>query len=292
MTRNWQVYYHAAFGALGALVAWQLLGLIHTAAWNIYLANGFIGAGIGALIGGMLGLVEGLLVRRSILWAVVGLVGGAFFGLLGGMVGLLVGGVVFTWIEGGLVARVLGWVLFGAFMGAGLGLVHLSLRRAAYGVVGGMLGGFLGGLFYEVLTQLFLKWSDTAQMILSAVGLVILGVLLGAMIPLSVSVIGGLRSERGLIIYLNGPRQGMEIEVVGPALVGSSDACEVYVPDKHVERRQAQLRPGPRGFEMANIGALQPLFVNESLLTPGRSTILADGALIQVGQISLRFQNG
>lgn len=292
MTRNWQVYYHACLGAIGALIAWQLIGLIHTSGWNIHLANGFTGAGIGAMIGGMLGMAEGLLVRRSFLWAALGIVGGAGLGLLSGMVGLLLGGLVFTWIKGGLIARVLGWILFGAFLGCGLGLLRLSMRRALYGIVGGALGGLAGGLFYEVVTQLLLKWSDVAQIFLSAVGLVVVGLLLGGMIPLSVSVIGGLRAERGLIVYLNGPRQGMEIEVVGPALLGSSDACDVYIPDSRVERKQAELRPGPRGFEVANIGTLQPLFVGENLLTPGRAVLLADEALIQIGQISLRFQAG
>lgn len=218
--------------------------------------------------------------------------GGALVGMFSGMLGLWLGGWVFIAIKGGLMARVLGWLVFGAFLGAGLGIVRLSLRRALYGLVGGVLGGLIGGLMYELFTQVLLEWSGQAQIFLSAIVLALIGILLGVIIPLSVTVISGLRSERGMIVYLNGPRQGTEIELVGPVAIGSSDACEVYVPDRRVEKRQAEIQPGPQGFAVRNVGGVQPFMVDQSMVTAGRELALPDGAILQFGEISLRFQVG
>lgn len=292
MTKFWQVYYHGVFGAVGALIAWQIIGLVDTSTWNVHLANLATGSGFGLVVGAALGIVDGALVRRSPVWTLIGAGGGAAVGALSGLLGLWLGGIIFIKIGGGLLARVLGWIVFGACLGAGMGAVRLSFKRAVYGVVGGALGGLLGGLLYELFTQLFLQRSEQVQMVLSALGLALMATALGVMIPLAVTVIGVWRAERGLIVYLNGPRQGTEIELVGPVAVGSSDACEVYVPDVHVEKRQAKIYNGSQGFWVRNIGALQPFYVDQSLVTPGRELTLPDGAFLQFGEISLRFQAG
>lgn len=290
MTRAWQIYYNAAFGAFGALSAWMVIGLINTRAWNVHLANLFVGAGMGLLIGGALGGVEGLMVRRSLLRSLLGAAGGALVGMVSGMIGLWLGGLVFLLIQGGLIARVFGWLLFGSFLGAGLGVVGWNLKKSLYGVIGGAVGGLIGGLFYEIFTHLFLKWSEQAQMVLGAVGLSLIGVALGMMIPLSVSFISALRSERGLIVYLNGPRRGTEVEIVQRILIGSSDACEVYVPDRRVEKKQAEVTLGERGFHVQNVGSVQPFWVDQQLIVPGRQIPLQNGAMIQMGEAALRFQ--
>jgi hypothetical protein len=290
MTKAWQIYYNAILGALGALVAWSLVGQVNTTSWNIHLANLFAGAGVGLFIGAALGVVEGLIVKRSLVRTLIGVVGGAVVGVISGMAGLLVGGVVFVLIGGGLVARVLGWISLGAFLGLGQGLVSLNGKRALYGLVGGIVAGLVGGLCYEVFTQLFLEQSSQVQVFLSAVGLVLIGVSLGIIIPLSVSIISSLRDERGLIVYLEGPRKGTEVEVVGSASMGSSDACEVYVQDKRMEKKQAEISRGVQAFEIRNIGALQSFYVDQTLLAPGQSMALQSGALIQMGEILMRFQ--
>lgn len=290
MTKAWQIYYNAILGAVGALVAWSLAGLVDTTSWNVHLANLFAGAVVGLFIGGALGIVEGLIVKRSALRTVIGVIAGMVVGLISGMAGLLVGGVVFVLIGGGLIARVLGWISLGAFLGLGQGLVSLNGKRALYGLAGGALAGLVGGLFYEVFTQLFLEQSSQVQVFLSAVGLILIGVSLGIIIPLSVSIISRLRDERGLVVYMTGPRKGTEVEVIGSALIGSSDACEVYVQDKRVEKKQAELGRGEQAFEIRNIGASQAFYVDQTLLGPGQMLALQSGALIQMGEILLRFQ--
>ncbi len=291
MTKAWQIYYNAVFGAIGALIAWLIIGLVDATSWNVHLANLFIGAGVGFFIGGALGAVEGLVIKRSMPRAVFGVIIGVIAGVLSGMVGLFLGGLVFVLIEGGLFARMLGWMALGTFLGLGQGIFSLNFRRALYGAIGGAAAGLVGGALYELFTQVFLDQSDQAQVFLSAVGLVLIGVSLGSIIPLSVSVIGGLMAQRGLVVYLNGPRQNTEIELIGDASVGSSDACDIYVPDKNVEKKQARIKKGAQGFEIHNLGQAKVFVVDEQDLPPGGALNLTNGAVIRMGDIRLRFQS-
>lgn len=290
MTKTWQVYYNAVFGAIGALIAWLLVGAIKTTSWNIHLANMFMGAGVGLFIGASLGIVDGLLVKRSISRTVIGVLGGAAVGMLSGLVGLLLGGLGFVLIQGGLIGRMFGWMALGAFLGLGQGLLGLQVKRALYGLVGGAVAGLIGGILYEVLTQLFLSQSEQVQLFLSAVGLVLIGVSLGVILPLSVSIIGGLLEQRSLVVYQSGPRSGTEVELIGSADLGSSDACQVYIQDRSVEKKQALINRGPKGFEIRNVGAQQTFWVNQRPVPPAQAVNLDHGAIIQMGEIRLRFQ--
>ena len=290
MTKAWQVYYNSIFGAIGALIAWLVLGQIDTTSWNVHLGNMFIGAGVGLFIGSSLGIVDGLFVKRSIKKLILGLFGGALAGLISGLIGLLLGGVVFDLIEGGLIARILGWMTFGTFLGLGQGLVSWHMKRAMYGFFGGTLAGLIGGALYELFTQLFLQQSGDAQVFLSAVGLILIGVSLGIIIPLSVTFISGMMAQRGLIIYLNGPRKGTEIELIGHAIMGSSDACDVYVPDRKMEKQQAQIEKSSKGFEITNCGDSQSFYVGQTLVQPGYSFELTDATIIQMGEIQFSFR--
>ncbi|MBN2548151.1 MAG: FHA domain-containing protein [Anaerolineales bacterium] len=290
MTKAWQVYYNAVFGAIGALIAWLLVGAIKTTSWNIHLANMFMGAGVGLFIGASLGLVDGLLVKRSIAPTVIGVLGGAAVGMFSGLVGLLLGGLGFVLIQGGLIARMLGWMALGAFLGLGQGLLGLQLKRALYGLAGGAVAGLIGGILYEILTQVFINQSEQVQLFLSAVGLVLIGVSLGVILPLSVSIIGGLLEQRSLVVYQSGPRSGTEVELIGSADLGSSDACQVYIQDRSVEKKQALIERAPKGFEIRNVGAQQTFWVNQRPVPPAVSVNLEQGAIIQMGDIRLRFQ--
>jgi len=285
MTKAWQFYYNSILGAIGALTAWLLLGQIDTSAWNVNLDNLITGAGIGLFIGASLGIVDGLLVKRSYKITFLGLFGGAFAGLLSGMSGLFLGGIVFNFIKGGFIARILGWTIFGAFLGLGQGLINWRLKRALYGFIGGTLAGFIGGALYEIFTQLFLQHSARAQVFLSALGLVLIGVSLGVL-----TFISGLMSQRGVFLYLNGPRKGTEIELIGQATLGSSDACDVYIPDRSIEKQQAQVYLGSQGFEIQNYGKMQSFYLGQSLISPGTSSALTNDSILQIGSIQLSFK--
>lgn len=290
MTKFWQIYYNMVFGAIGGLLAWLIIGLMPTSKWDVHLANGVIGAGIGLFIGGFLGAVDGLVIKRSALRSVTGAMGGAAAGLISGTVGLLLGGLVFLAIEGGLVARMLGWMALGLFLGLGQGLLGLKAKRALYGLAGGLVAGLVGGALYEIFTQAFIEQSGDVQVFLSAAGLILLGVSLGSIIPLSVGIIGGVLAQRGLVVILAGHRANTEVEIIGSATAGSSDACDIYIRDAQIEQKQAEIRKGATGFEIQNIGSSRTLLVNQAPLYPGHTILLTDGAQIQMGESRLEFR--
>ncbi len=284
MTKSWQIYYNAVFGAIGGLLAWLVVGMISTGEWEVHLANAFVGAGIGLFIGGALGMVEGLFIKRSVLRTITGGFRGVIAGVIGGGFGLLFGGITFLLIQGGLIARMLGWMALGLFLGLGQGVLSFKFKRAFYGLIGGTLAGLVGGALYEVFTQAFLEQSAEAQVYLSAVGLILIGMSLGSIIPLTIEI-----AREGLIVVLTGHRANTEISVIGDTQIGSSDACEVYVPDKSVDKRQALVSKTQQGFFIYNHGDL-PFTVNQALVSSGEQAPLGQKAQIQMGETLLSFR--
>jgi hypothetical protein len=293
MTRNWQIYYNAIFGAIGGLVGWLVIGQFGTSEWqSITLAYIVVGAGVGLCIGAATGAVEGVIVKQSAARAGLGAALGGGAGLVGGMIGLLIGQGAFLLFEGGLLGRSTGWTALGLFLGIGEGLVSGKLKRASYGAVGGLAAGFTGGIIYEGATQLFLDQSDTAQMIVGAIGLIIIGASLGGIIPFSVDLIAKVSANHGLIRVLNGRRANLEIPVIDQITLGSYDGCDLYLPDKNMEGKQAQIGKGAQGFELKNIGRERPIAVNNNPLFPGQISPLTSGTQIQVGETALLFTVG
>jgi hypothetical protein len=290
MTRNWQIYYNAIFGAIGGLLGWLIVGRFNTGEWNITLAYIFVGAGIGLTIGAMVGAVEGVIIKQSANRAVLGAAMGGGAGLVSGIIGLLIGEVAFLALGGGFLGRALGWTALGLFLGVGEGLVSRQLKRASYGAIGGTIAGLLGGIIYEAMTQLFLTRSETAQMIVGALGLIVIGACLGGIIPLSVDLIARVADGRGLLKVLSGRRANLEISIIDVATLGSYDGCDVYLPgDRAIEGKQAQIGKGPQGYTIKNIGQRTPIYLNGSPLAPNANQPLPAGADIQIGETRLRF---
>ena len=141
MNKRLQIYYSAVFGALGGLLGWWVMGSFQTETWRVLVSNPFVGAGVGLSIGGFVAASDGAMIKRVTRRALRdGLLGG-LAGLLAGLVGLLLGGLAFTTIGGGLLARGLGWLLLGLLIGLGDYLVSHRPQRALYGALGGVAGG-------------------------------------------------------------------------------------------------------------------------------------------------------
>jgi len=289
MTKTLQVYYNTVFGAIGGLLAWFFVGMVTTSDWEVYIANMAVGAGIGLFIGAALGMVEGLVIKQTLRQTLVGGFLGGVAGTIGGAFGLLLGGFVFVLIGGGLIARMAGWMLLGFALGLGQGVISLKLKRASYGLIGGTLAGLVGGALYELFTQTFLDQSAEAQVYLSAVGLVLIGTSLGSIIPLSVDAIARAAGQHGLIVILTGDRANREITIIGAATVGSSDACDVYLPDRAVDKKQAAIIKEEQGFVIHNQGN-RSFMVNQIQVLPNERTLLTDSAKIQMGETLMNFR--
>ena len=259
MSKARQIYYNAVFGAIGGLLGWLVVGSVSTGTWSIWMAYAFVGAGVGLFIGGMVGAVEGVVVKGSAPRAALGALAGAAAGLVSGLLGLFLGEAGFLIIGGGLMGRSLGWLLLGLFLGIGEGVVARSWRRSSYGAIGGTLAGAIGGVIYEGMTQAFLERGDTVQMVVGALGLILIGACLGSIIPISVIVVGA----RGTLHVLGGRKKGLEVAVVDAVTLGSYDGCEVYLPgDPGIDQKHARVYRKSGQFFIEDLGSRSGTFVD------------------------------
>jgi hypothetical protein len=280
MNKARQIYYNAVFGAIGGLLGWLVVGSINTGGWNIWLAYAFVGAGVGLFIGGMVGAVEGVVIKQSAPRAALGVLAGAAAGLVSGFLGLLLGEAGFLFLGGGLAGRSLGWLLLGSFLGIGEGAVNRSPRRLYYGGIGGTLAGAVGGILYEGMTQAFLQQSDTVQMVVGALGLILIGACLGSIIPLTIFV----AAARGTLLVRSGKREGLEVAIVDAVTLGSYDGCEVYLPsDPAIEKKHARIyRKGGQCF-IEDLRSRSGTYVNGTSVVPGSAMEIKKGARIRLG---------
>ena len=285
MTKAWQIYFNAIFGAIGGMLAWLLIGQIETGSWEVTTANLIVGALIGLFIGIFLGSVDGIIIKKSARRTLVGLLIGGFAGIFGGMLGLLLGGMAFTSIGGGLIARMIGWLAFGLFLGLGLSVLSFNIKRAIFAMIGGAIAGLIGGTLYELFTQTFIDQSGDIQVFLSVLGLILIGMSLGIIIPVTVEI-----AREGVILVLNGRRKGWEVSVLGDTTLGSSDASDVYVPDENVERKQAVVNKTQSGFAISNVGQSSHFLVNQNIVVPGNQITLPNKAVITMGETKIQFQ--
>lgn len=302
MSKTWQIYFYIVLGCIGGILGWLIVGLIPMDDWDVHLSNVISGIGVGLFIGGAIGIMEGLLVKRSILRTILGLIGGSIAGAISGGLGLGLGGLAFAYIGnlevsfltepiigdfalGGFLARIIGWVSFGAFLGLGLGILSLKIKRIAFSLLGGVVAGLMGGVIYDLLTQMFLQNSGQAQVFLSAIGIVLIGACLGGIIAATVEL-----AKDAIIKILSGKRANTEISVIGRTTIGSSDACDVYIPDEGVKKNHAQVLKGAKGFTLQNTADNQPILLNQTMLPTGATQSLKDGDIITIGAARLQFK--
>ncbi len=285
MNKTMQIYYTAVLGALGGLAGWWLMGSLPTGAWNVWLAYPLVGLGLGACIGGCLAATDGAIVKRSAGRALRDGLAGALTGGLAGLAGLLLAEAGFLAIGGGLLGRTLGWMALGGLIGLSDLLVRRRLNRALYGGLGGLVGGLAGGALYELLTQAFLARSDRAQIVVGAVGLIVLGACIGALIPLARQVLA-----RGELRVLSGEQAGLVREVTDTATIGRDDGCDVYLPDRSLAWRHALVRRSGAGFALEVLpGAEQGALIGGQVVAPGAALPLHGGEQIQLGETRLEF---
>jgi hypothetical protein len=288
MNKARQIYYNAVFGAIGGLLAWQLVGLFATGGWPLTAANALIGAGVGLCIGFATGAVDGIVNKLALRPALIGGAKGAVIGLFSGAAGMVLGGLLFVFSGGGFQGRLLGWVLLGLLLGLGEGLVSRSLLRTSYGAIGGTVAGAIGGLLYELMTQVFVRQNtadaaamDSVQMIMSAVGLILIGACLGALIPMTISLLA-----QGRLRVLSGPRAGLEVDVLDAVTLGSYDGCALYLPgDKSIARKHARVHRQERRFFVTDLDSQSGTRVDGKSVAAGAAVPIEKGAKIQMGQV-------
>lgn len=179
-----------------------------------------------------------------------------------------------------LVARVVGWAIFGAIAGLGMGIPS-GQKKAVNGVIGGALGGAVGGFMFEKLAS---SGAFDSGFMLRLVGLIATG----AGIGLGVGIVDRLRRDAWLR-FTDGPMAGKEfILFKDVTTVGTDYRCDIVLAkDETVLPRHVSLQKDARGMTTVSPEPGASITVNGSPVAQQR---LRSGDTIGVGRSSLQFQ--
>jgi hypothetical protein len=292
-----RIYYNTIFGALGGLFGWALISLLlrgfsTSSTLMLYAKDALLGALVGVAIGATLGSVEGIIINRSGRKLIHGASYGGCLGMVAGVIGLVIGETIFSMAGGGVLPRAVGWAIFGMLVGMSDGIAGKMPSRRNYGLLGGFIGGLVGGSTYERLNLVVRGWTgdrEAALAIGGAVGLVILGACLGAIIGLVENILrtAWFRFTRGRLegqVHMLDPQKAQ-------ISLGQSDANDLYIPgDKEIHAIHAVITVQNEGFVITPAPGGGPVL----LVTPQgeqslENHILRQGDTIQIGRSRMVF---
>jgi len=88
------------------------------------------------------------------------------------------------------------------------------------------------------------------------------------------------------IVLVDGKR--MLVGATG-AVLGRSRECDVVIDDANVSRRHAEIRPGPHGWTVSDLGSTNGVRVNGRAVREGAMS-LADGDRVELGTAEVTFE--
>jgi MFS family permease len=304
MDRVIRIWYNAVFGGLGGLLGWLLFGrfvgwLVDTGAidpildWQLVAILG--GLFIGASIGYFVVSVDAILDRAAVKflrYASVGVVLGAAGGLVGFWVGEGVnyalqpaaGETMTNGRAAGIVlARGIGWMLFGLLVGVSEGVAARSFGKFSYGAIGGTLGGFIGGAIFGWL--MLADKDDAGYLYGQAIGLVVLGACIGSLTALVEEVL-----KPAALKVMRGWQEGREYPLVkAQSVVGRDESVDILLlRDMKVEKQHVVIHRRANRFLLMNPSSPPQNTLVNGMPTTG-SVELHDGDRIQLGNVVLKF---
>lgn len=174
--------------------------------------------------------------------------------------------------------RSVAWGIFGAGVGAAIGLVDRSRQRAINGAIGGFAGGALGGLAFQ-FAGLHMGLSDNTARV---IGLIVIG----GLIAVATRAVESARKEAWLRV-LGGGMTGKEFILYHPVTrIGASPDCEIFLlKDPAVAKSHAQIEnQGSQRVLTATSDA--PLYVNQAAAT---QHVLRNGDQLQIGNTVIGY---
>ncbi|MGB7606507.1 MAG: FHA domain-containing protein [Lutisporaceae bacterium] len=143
---------------------------------------------IGGLIGAAMGLGEGIYYgskEKAIKYTFTGLGIALAIGVVGGYIAqilysnLLVGTDEYTPLVYLSFVRAIGWAIMGLGVGIAVGLIKPEKMRVINCSIGGLVGGFIGGFAFDFISRATLMSENDTGTIPRAVGIIVLGALIG-----------------------------------------------------------------------------------------------------------------
>ena len=293
------IYYCSVLGGWGALVAWGFAYLIGAGSPDSGLSamakTTLIAALLGAFVAAAVGLVDAFLnatgaqrLLRMLVCGGVGLVGGLIGGLLGE--GLHRAGLPLF----------IGWMFVGIFIGASIGVfdivaaastkgeLRVPIKRMLNGIYGGLLGGLAGGLPFGLLMSmgdpLVDPWENPLPVSRLAIGLVILGLLIGVLIALAQVFL-----KEAWVQVESGRRAGKQVMVNKDEIViGRAEGVDLGLyGEQGIEKQHAKIILKNNNYYLEDNGTPGGTFLNDERIE--KRSLLHNGDKIQVGTAVLRF---
>jgi hypothetical protein len=174
------------------------------------------------------------------------------------------------------IARGAAWMVFGLAGGVVYGIVGQSVKKAKFGILGGIIGAGLGGILFDPIAMMTHHGGPSR-----AVGFALFGMATGVGIGLVESAL----KDRWLYVT-SGPLAGKQFILYKPQTsIGSLQQCDIYLfKDPGILPQHAILEfYGSR----VQLRAGGPVYVSGQ---PVSTRVLMDGDLIQIGRYSFRYK--
>jgi hypothetical protein len=174
------------------------------------------------------------------------------------------------------VARGIACMVLGVAAGAGYGIIGKSMKKAQYGIIGGVIGAGLGGMLFDPIAI-----ATKGGALSRGVGFGLLGLATGVAMGLVESAL----KDRWLYVTA-GPLAGKQFILYKPqTVIGSDQKSDVYL------FKDSNIRPQHAVVEISGsrvqIRALGETYVAGQ---PVRVQVLQSGMPVQIGRYAFRYQ--
>jgi hypothetical protein len=178
------------------------------------------------------------------------------------------------------IARGIAWMVFGVAGGVVYGIIGQSMKKAKFGILGGMVGAGLGGMLFDPIVML--RGESLGMAPLSrVVGFALFGVATGVAMGLVESAL----KDRWLYVTA-GPLAGKQfILYKEKTLVGSLQQSDIYLfKDPAILPQHAIIEINRGRVQMRALGNV---YVSGQ---PVSSRVMQDGDLLQIGRYAFRYK--
>jgi hypothetical protein len=262
------------------------LGIVRN---SVRISTGFFSAFVAVGIGLFMGIGEGVFYgskEKALRYAGIG--AGISLGLG------FVSGYIAQWMYSTLLSdsasdfvsalvRGIGWAIMGLGVGVSIGLIRPEKKRILYCGIGGTIGGFVGGFIFNFITSALSTGEDDTGIIPRAIGIIIMGVLIGLGIGLLEQF-----AKQAWLKVIRGEFEGKEYLVfAGTTSIGNNgENTIVLFKDKLVGPHHCDIVQEGTKFVLVDCGTPMGTVVNG--IRTNRH-ILRQGDAIAVGNSVLVF---
>ena len=188
--------------------------------------------------------------------------------------GELVSGSIITLV----IARLLGWAIDGALLGAGVGLATLTMENVPKGALGGLVGGAVGGIGFDLIGAI-VGGGMASRFFGEAVTGLAIGLFIGLVQELT---------KAAWVTVEHGRLRGRQYRIDGArASIGRAEENPVGLfGDPSVQQRHAVIERRGADYVIRNLAIQDGTFVNGNRI---ETVDLRDGDRINIGGYEMLF---